>query len=252
MLAMGRLHRAWQRRAAKWFAQRRILVDPIRPIISFTFDDFPESALTVGGTILESAGARGTYYTSLGLAGQITPTGKMFNLEQLSDLIARGHELGCHTYDHCPAWETDAREFEASVERNSAALQILLPTNRYKTLSYPISYPRPATKRRMAPRFPACRGGGQTFNRGVTDANYLQSFFIEQARDNLDCIKTAIDDCVNQHGWLIFSTHDVTQAPTRYGCTPAQFAEIVRYCSAAGAQILPVSLALRATTQPNS
>ena len=37
------------------------------PIVSFTFDDFPRTAATAGAAILESFGARGTFYTAAGL-----------------------------------------------------------------------------------------------------------------------------------------------------------------------------------------
>jgi peptidoglycan/xylan/chitin deacetylase (PgdA/CDA1 family) len=43
------------------------------PMISFTFDDFPRSALHVAGRILEDHGIAGTYYVSLGLMGTLTP-----------------------------------------------------------------------------------------------------------------------------------------------------------------------------------
>ena len=49
-----------------------------QPLISFTFDDFPRSALTVGGEILERHGARGTYYASLGVMGKYEAAGLMF------------------------------------------------------------------------------------------------------------------------------------------------------------------------------
>ena len=32
-----------------------------RSVVSFTFDDFPRTALEIGGRILEDAGVRGTY-----------------------------------------------------------------------------------------------------------------------------------------------------------------------------------------------
>ncbi len=247
---IARLHRAWQRRAAKWFGRRIINIRPAVPTVSFTFDDFPDSAVSVGGAILEEAGARGTYYASLGLAGQTIETGLMFSVERIEELVTRGHELGCHTYNHFPAWETPTREFEASVVRNDNALRALIKNQIFRTHSYPISYPRPPTKRLMSTRFAACRGGGQSFNCGKADANYLKSFFIEQSREDLAGIKAMIDASVSQSGWLIFSTHDVSDRPTHYGCTPTQLNEIVRHSIAAGAEIRPVSQALAASILP--
>ena len=37
------------------------------PMVSFTFDDLPKSAVTTGAGLLEARGARGTFYVSGGL-----------------------------------------------------------------------------------------------------------------------------------------------------------------------------------------
>ena len=217
------------------------------PLISFTFDDFPRSALRTAGRILEEHGIAGTYYTSLGLMGQTAPTGEMFLEEDLASVLGRGHELGCHTFAHCHAAETPAPVFEASVMENRRSLELLLPTApRFETLSYPIGYPRPGTKTRCARHFEACRAGGQTYNVDSIDLSLMQAFFIEQSRDCPQATTTIIDAACDAGGWLIFATHDVCDHPTRYGCTPALFAHIVQHSARSGARLLSVSSALRA------
>jgi Polysaccharide deacetylase len=208
--------------------------------ISFTFDDFPRSALLVGGEILKRFGVRATYYASMGLMDQITPTGPIFRSEDLRDLSAAGHELGCHTFDHCDSWHTNPAVFEESVLRNKQALQELQFEIAAKTLSYPMSPPRPLTKRRMHSHFMACRGGGQTFNAGIADLNNLRAFFLEQSRDNSSRIERAIDHTCQAQGWLILATHDICDAPTPYGCTPTLFERVVRSVMRSGARVLPV------------
>jgi Polysaccharide deacetylase len=67
-------------------------------VISFTFDDFPESALAAGGDILEGYGARGTYYASLK-----SPRSDRLRPGFHEDIRAAhraGHEIACHTYTH--------------------------------------------------------------------------------------------------------------------------------------------------------
>jgi peptidoglycan/xylan/chitin deacetylase (PgdA/CDA1 family) len=214
------------------------------PIISFTFDDFPRSALHNGGAILRDHGCVGTYYISLGLAGQRTPTGKAFEMDDIDDLLAQGHELACHTFDHCDSWDTAPSEFEASILRNQALVAKRWSGVQLRGLSYPISYPRPGTKARVARQYQCARGGGQTFNTGVIDLNYLKAFFIEQSRDSFEVIKQAIDDNTRGNGWLIFATHDVCDSPTRFGCTPELFERVAKTCVASGAIILPVDAAL--------
>jgi peptidoglycan/xylan/chitin deacetylase (PgdA/CDA1 family) len=177
--------------------------------------------------------------------GLNTPTGEMFSRADLGVLVRDGHDLGCHTFDHCDSWETPSAQFEESMVRNQQALARELPGSALKSLSYPISYPRPKTKRLAARHYSCARGGGQTFNRGFADLNYLKAFFIEQSRDNLDAIRAAIDGNAREQGWLIFATHDVCDTPTRFGCTPRCFEEVVRYASASGAAVLPVQEACR-------
>jgi peptidoglycan/xylan/chitin deacetylase (PgdA/CDA1 family) len=233
-----------QRSAARLFGVRPFLMRRGAPIISFSFDDFPRSAILIAGPILQKFGFSGTYYTSLGLAGRgVTPVGEIFQPEDLDAVLKQGHELGCHTFSHCHAWDTAPALFEASVVENRETLKRLHPHLKFASLSYPIGTPRPATKRRMAKYFGCCRGGGQTFNTGKIDLNLLSAYFLEQSRDNPDKIKAAIDESNRSGGWLIFATHDVCADATRFGCTPALFEEVVRYAAGSGATILPVSQA---------
>lgn len=232
-----------RRRASLWLGRRVWWLEPESPIISFTFDDFPRTALLAGGKILKSQGATGTFYTSLGLMDQDSPSGRVFSLEDLRNTVAAGHELGCHTYEHCHAWDTAPRAFEKSIEENRQALAKIMPEANFPTHSYPIDVPRPSTKRRAGRRFSCCRGGGQTYNLGPVDANCLKSFFLEQSRDNPDAVKKMINLNREMSGWLIFSTHDVCDDPSRFGCKPGFLEMVVRYAVASGARIMPVGKA---------
>jgi hypothetical protein len=158
--------------------------------------------------------------------------------------------LACHTFDHCDSWETTPADFEASILKNRRAAAQLVPTVSLKTFSYPITWPRPATKRRIASLFECARGGGQTFNFGVVDLNYLSAFFIEQSRDDFDAIKHIIDDNTQAMGWLIFASHDVSDNPTRFGCTPGLFERVVSYAKKSGARVLPVGAVGERATRP--
>lgn len=229
-----------QRRAARWFGRRPCRIQLESPVISFTFDDFPRSALTNGGAILRQYGFSGTYYASFGLMGRQNSTGEIFQREDLQELVQQGHELACHTFDHCDSWETTPAAFEASILKNRRAAAQHVPTVTFNSFSYPITWPRPATKRRIASLFECARGGGQTFNIGVVDLNYLKAFFIEQSRDDFDAIKQIIDDNAQAMGWLIFATHDVSNSPTRFGCTSALFERIVNCADKSGAHVRPV------------
>ena len=218
--------------------------DPVKmrntvPIISFTFDDFPRTAYHIGGSILRTHGVRGTYYAAMGLAGTLAPVGEIFSRDDLMNLVTDGHELGCHTFDHCHSWNTTPVAFEQSIVDNARQLSEWMPEASFTTLAYPISGPRPNTKRRAARHFSCCRAGGQTYNAAVVDRGLLSAYFLEQAR-HPDAVKRMIDENSEACGWLIFATHDVCETPSRWGCTPEFLEEIVRYASRSGAAVLPV------------
>jgi hypothetical protein len=233
-----------RREACGRFAQRNHAFQLSRPIISFTFDDFPQNAGTTGRKILKQFGVLATYYVSFGLAGSVAPTGQIFESSELEEVIADGHELGCHTFDHCHAWDTDSRAFAESSDRNRAELEKLLPGQKFQTMSYPISCPSPSVKRVSASRFAACRGGGQTFNARSLDRNYLHAFFLEKCRDNRGLVRSIIQQNDDENGWLIFATHDISESPTPYGCSPEFFETTLKAAASSRAILLPVHAAL--------
>jgi glycosyltransferase involved in cell wall biosynthesis/peptidoglycan/xylan/chitin deacetylase (PgdA/CDA1 family) len=249
---LSKLQGLYRRTAASLVFRKPFSINPQRPLISFTFDDFPRSALLTGGAILKRYGLAGTYYVSLGLVDQVSPSGQLFSVDDLTALFEQGHELGCHTYSHCESWETDPSVFEDSVIKNRAALCDLFPGAKFESFSYPISMPRPFSKARIAPYFLSCRGGGQTFNAGRTDLNQLSAYFLEKSRHDIQAIKNIIDQNQQSHGWLILATHDVSASPTPFGCTPEFFEEVVKYAVGSGAQILPVVEAMGALGAPGS
>ena len=243
---------AFERRAADLLFRRPLRMQNTKPLISFTFDDFPQSALHTGGVILQKYGLRGTYYASLGLVDSVAPVGRIFSREDLRTLLAHDHELGCHTYSHCHSWNTAPAAFQKSLADNEQQLEAWFPDLKFSTMSYPISGPRPGTKRRMARSFACCRGGGQVPNEGIADLNYLRAFFIEKATKDGADISRAIERNTQANGWLIFATHDVSESPTRFGCTPALFESVVQQSLSSGATILPVVEALKLVSGTNS
>ena len=235
----------YRRLCADHMFRRTLDTLPQAPLVSFTFDDFPRTALHVAGTMLRRYGFAGTYYTSLGLVGKLDASGEMFKEEDLRLLLDQGHELGCHTFSHCDSSETASGEFLNAIDANAVALQERFPQKTFTSFSFPKSAPRARTKQLVGRRFECCRGGGQTFNAGAIDLNYLRAFFLEQARGGMDEVKQMIDRNTEAKGWLIFATHDVCDQPSPYGCRPEFFADTVRYVAGAGARVLPVVEALR-------
>ena len=250
---------AWARQriageATRVLFRRQLAVRTPAPLVSFTFDDFPRSAFLNASAILGRYGILGTYYVSMSLAGKQSQMGPMYQTEDLKELARLGHELGCHTFGHCHSWNTPPDIYEKAILDNQQALNEVLPGTAFQTFSYPFSGPRLAVKQVAGRHFLCCRGGGlragsflfrhqaggQTFNSGITDLNLLCAFFLEQSRENPEAVKRLIDQNAQARGWLIFATHDVCEKPSRFGCTPAFFEQVVQWSLESGARILPV------------
>lgn len=215
-----------------------------RPLISFTFDDFPREAWAIGGSILEEFGILGTFFTAIGLVGRSELPGEMFRCQDLEEIVEHGHELGCHTFSHCNAGLTPEKEYETAILENRQALRSLFPGNEFRTHSYPIGNPRLGIKRICSRHFKGSRGGGQRFNSKILDLNHISGFFLEQSRGDTGRVKQLIDKNQAACGWLIFVTHDVRYCPSRFGCCPKFFEEVVRYSQGSGAAILRMDQAL--------
>jgi peptidoglycan/xylan/chitin deacetylase (PgdA/CDA1 family) len=243
--ASTKIRNYYRRNIGRVLFRKPFAIQPKEPIVSFTFDDFPRTALLAGGEILAKRRLAGTYYVSLSLLGTEGVSGPHFNEQDLTDLLAAGHELGCHTFGHCHSWDTVSQAFEDSVLKNRAALVRLIPGAEFRTFSYPISEPRALSKLKIARHFLCCRGGGQKFNSGTADLARLSAYFLEKSRDNWQAVRDIIDQNRQARGWLIFATHDIAVNPSPYGCTPEFFEEVVQYVIDSGASVLPVTEALR-------
>lgn len=240
----SRVYGWYKRNAAEPVFKRTVALSLSRPLISFTFDDYPQSAIRIAGTILKDQGARGTYYVSLGLLDTDAPAGRLCTAEDVVRTAEEGHEVGCHTYQHCHSWDTDAKMYERSIEQNKEAIGKMIPGSTFRSFSYPIALPRPSVKRVCGKHFASSRGGGQAFNSGRTDLNQLSAFFLEKVNGDRSPVTDIIERNKRANGWLIFATHDVCPQPSPYGCTPEFFSDVVKYAAQSGSRILPVGEAV--------
>jgi peptidoglycan/xylan/chitin deacetylase (PgdA/CDA1 family) len=239
---MRRISNRWRRFAVEHFERREFRLPGDVAYVSFTFDDFPRSALTEGGRILTDHGVRGTYFVSFRLLDTNSASGTIASIEDLKGLLREGHELGCHTFDHVDGTVVTAAEFERSIEANRAALAASGIGARFEVFAYPLNGPAVDTKKFAGRRFAGCRGGGQTFNCGKSDFNLLKAYFLDQRTlTPIEDIKRLINENAAAGGWLIFATHDVANTPSLYGCTPEYLDGVVRLSLASGARVLPMT-----------
>ncbi len=202
-----------------------------RPIVSFAFDDFPRTALTEGARILEEAGARGTFYTALGLAGTTNSLGELFQVEDLHQVTERGHELATHTFDHVSARDVSNSRFVANVHKgidSFAALTGLSPTADF---AYPFGCTNLRLKVKVGRSMQSCRGNFPGLNGPTADRNLLRANPLYGGREALREAVALVDLNRRANGWLIFYTHDVRPNHSHFGCTPALLQALLGYIS---------------------
>jgi peptidoglycan/xylan/chitin deacetylase (PgdA/CDA1 family) len=228
-----------RRRVLCAFYERPVPLGRCGPVVSFTFDDFPRTALSVGGSILEKYGSRGTFYVTLGLMDKSNELGELFHANDLRSLLERGHDLGTHTFHHSSCHSLSMSAFVQDVKHGKKAIADLLshePTN----FAYPYGDVSLRVKKNLGPILESCRGIIPGFNGPEVDLNLLRANKVYGDIDQLSAAEALIEENVKRKTWLIFYTHDVRVHPSEYGCTPALFEAVVSRAACSGSQLLTV------------
>ena len=225
--------------------RRTVAMNGTGPFVSFSFDDFPRTAFTTGGSILGSFGARGTYYVAMGLMGTSNEQGEHFRVEDLHQVMKDGHELASHTFSHVSSRNVPLSAFQQEVRKGQEALREIVNSHASDNFSYPFGEVTLGAKRAIGQEMASCRGIYTGLNGPDVDLNLLNANLVYGDVDTLKEIEPLIRENAKQKGWLIFYTHDVCRNPSEYGCTPELFQAVCRLASE-HAKVLPVGQVIRA------
>jgi peptidoglycan/xylan/chitin deacetylase (PgdA/CDA1 family) len=190
------------------------------PVVSFTFDDIPDSAADAGARVLEQHGARGTFYVAGGLCGRHFGDWKFANGPDIQALFARGHEIGCHSFSHPDLQQLGEAEVAQDLDRNADFLRDLPPGLTPKSFAYPYGSVAIPQKRLVQKRFRSARGVRQGINRGTLDLGQLLAVRLYDVLLDGAALDQLVAEAAAAKGWLIFYTHDVAASPTEHGCSP--------------------------------
>lgn len=229
----GKLRRRYARLTHRRPA--RLALD--RPVVSFTFDDVPESAVHEGAPVLEAEGVRGTWYLCAGLFGKDGHLGRFADAGDARRLASAGHEIACHTRDHIDCHRAEDERLLADVDANVAALRDLGGSADH--FAFPYGEVGPRAKRLLGSRYGSLRGVHAGLVHDGGDRNQLPAVGIE-GDDGEARARGWIDRAVAGKAWLILFTHDVRETPSPWGCTPEALARLVRYARAQGCDIRTV------------
>jgi peptidoglycan/xylan/chitin deacetylase (PgdA/CDA1 family) len=244
----SRLIRGLLKRAARYVRSKPFAMRNVAPLISFTFDDVPESAYTDGAAILEQHGIRGTFYVAAGTCGIVNPetNWRVIDWEQVRALHDQGHEIGCHTFSHARVDMLDSESMEEECRRNANSLRDLCPDLRLTNFCYPYGQVTLPRKLQLLQRFDSCRGCFEGINSGVLDLGLLSVIELYDRKINGQQVVRLIREAHERNGWLIFYTHDVAETPSWIGCSRRLLRFAVETALHAKIPCLPVRDALTA------
>jgi peptidoglycan/xylan/chitin deacetylase (PgdA/CDA1 family) len=229
---------------------RHLRIAPLRlpgtnPMVSFTFDDVPKSAATVGASILEEFNARGTFYVSGALVDQWSGNWDGVSAEDIIGLHRRGHELACHTFSHLRTTDLNSAAMAAEIENNRHYLSTLDASIKIENFAYPYGLGSVSRKRQLGKAFHSCRGILPGINSGIVDLQYLRANPLIEPHIDAEGVDRTFDEAVAKNGWLIFYSHDVATTPSPYGCSPSLLRHALETASRRKIPILSIAEALQ-------
>ena len=233
------------RRRARLSGQDKIQINMDRPIVSFSFDDCPQSVVTNALPKLEAEGWKATLYMSMGLCDMTNHLGRHMSEIEVRNAYERGHEIGCHTFSHLDGFTHSPDEVEMDIDRNWQEFRRLgLP--RPNTFAYPYGEVTLALKQRLAGRYNLLRGVHKP--KGATmDRHLAPSMRLYSGKDFKSALGKIIE-AGQKKRWLILFTHDVRDNPSAFGITPSELDLAIATVKGIGAQVLPVRDALMEVT----
>lgn len=202
---------------ARYYKPLTIQLKLERAIVSFSFDDIPDNAAFIGAPILESFGARGTFYVAGNLCGGSFRNDIFASCQQISELDARGHEIGCHTFSHPDSQRLSSKQQQEEFTKNRAFLKTRCGVEPPVTHAYPYGSVGLLQKRGASQTFQASRGVRPGLNTGRVDLMQLFSVPLYDHLYSETEIKNWIDRAAENKAWLIFYSHDVAEKPSEQG-----------------------------------
>jgi peptidoglycan/xylan/chitin deacetylase (PgdA/CDA1 family) len=211
-----------------------------RGAVSLCFDDFPRSAWTEAGPVLERTGARATYYIAGCFADESRDGVPFYKPSDIPEIVGAGHEIGCHTFDHHSALEVGLDSYLASVRRNAGYVDTLLPGYVMTSHALPYGHVRLSHRRALGRMFDGVRGVRAATRTNRIDRTLLRAAGIERRLANTIDWQQLLATTAHDKGWLIVFTHGISDNPTPFDTTPEDLEGFLKQASGHGLRLAPV------------
>lgn len=237
---------------AKYLAANKIHLNLKKPVITFTFDDIPFSAVSTGVAILDNFGIKGTLYIAADLLGKKDDSFQYATRSQIQALAENGHEIASHTYSHIRINTISVKELIREIHANNNFLMELTGKNKINHFSYPFGEVSFSAKLYLTKQFLTARSSRPGINTGIVDLSFLKAIPLYQPQVNKDIIQQHIAEAIDRRGWLIFYTHDVKTHPTKWGISSQLFEFSVQTAHRSNALILNMEQAYGSIRQTDT
>lgn len=215
------------------------------PMVSFTFDDAPDSAAGHGAELLEQHGGRGTFYLAGSLIDRPSDHWQGVSNDAIVRLHRTGHEIACHTFSHQCSANLDEAAMAREIERNRSHFRDIDCSIKLENFAYPYGIASVWRKPQLAKAFRSARGILPGVNRDIIDLQFLRASPLVDCEIDIAGVDCYFDEAVASGGWLIFYGHDVVKTPSPYGCTPALMRHALKAAGKRDMPIVTVAEALR-------
>ena len=213
-----------------------------RPIVSFTFDDCPKSAIDNGVSKLDALGWKSTIYISSGLLGTTNHHGLQMSEADVIAAHENGHEIGGHSFSHIDISEMRFEQAMNDISANREAFRKMgLP--RCRTFAYPFGQTSSDVKTRLAADYDGLRGITSGVMIDKVDLNQIRSTPLFTGKP-FSVLMRQIEGLASSNAWLTLFTHDIQDQPTEWGCTPAEMDAVIAAVKASGADVLTAADAI--------
>ncbi len=232
-----------KRRLTQWRVTAPLCIQPDKPIVSFTFDDFPKSAANEGAEILENVNGKGTYYACSSLAGTNTRTGEQFDASDIAALQRSGHEIGAHTHSHLDCSKAKLSDIHDDIALNLRRLSEMGASN-ITQFAYPYGETQIDLKRGLVKDFQSARGVLPGINNAGADRMQLRAFELTPDPRTIQRAGAALRAAQTSPTWIVLFTHDVHQSPSSFGVHSEDLRQLTKMARDIDAEILSVSGAM--------
>ncbi len=202
------------------------------PLVSFTFDDGQQSALTQAAPTLQKYGLTGTDYIITNCVGMTTaPNTCRANTDvpyltwpqatQLQNTY--GWEIGSHTVDHqclvsvggdCQATKLTAAQVDAELANSKAALV----ANGFNPTAFAPPYGDydMSALAQIAKYYTSMRGFADTGNNIWPLGDLLlRDVPVQEVTTPVSALKAKVDEAIANKTWAVFTFHDIRPAPSQ-------------------------------------